>query len=309
MDTFLIPSSWEILNLLCKLSVYLGLASIAGGSLFLVLYSDGSRKTTNAILIYCGFGAFLGFQGAGLSFLSQVGQINDKGLTGMFDLSMAQMLMDTQLGDVVLYRLLGFGLAFMVSMFAFHAIGRLTQPPKPIFYRRLFTLYSFTLMGLALSFRLMGHVSVLSEISQLTIAVHVLAFGYWIGILFPLYVLAGVPDTNFVQRKLERFGRHAILLLLLLIAAGGLLLWELLDSWGELFDTAYGQSIVVKLLLVLLIMAIAAFNKLRLVPRLNSAAGAQKFQRSVVMEGAVAFSILLVTAYFSTVIGPMEMSH
>lgn len=277
--------------------------------MFLVLYSDGSRKTTNTILIYCGFGAFTGFQGVGLGFLSQVGQVNDKGLIGMFDLSMSQMLLDTQLGDVTFYRLLGFGLAFVVSMFVFLRIGRLKEPPKPIFYRRLFTIYCFSLMGLALSFRLMGHVSVLSTVSQLAIAVHVLAFGYWIGILFPLYVLAGVRDTDFVQLKLQRFGKHAILLLLLLIAAGGLLLWELLGSWTEFFDTAYGQSIVIKLLLVLLIMAIAAFNKLRLVPKLNSPQGAQDFRRSVVIEGAVALSILLVTAYFSTVIGPMQMDH
>jgi putative copper resistance protein D len=309
MDAFLILSSWEILNLLCKLSVYFGLASIAGGSLFLVLYSDGSRKTTNTMLIYCGIGAFLGFQGAGLSFLSQVGQVNGNGLTGMFDLSLSRMLLDTQLGDVTLYRLLGFGLAFLVSIFVFFRIQRLKTPPKPIFYRRLFTLYCFALMGLVLSFRLIGHVSVLSTIAQLAIAIHVLAFGYWIGILFPLYMLAGVPDTNFVQLKLKRFGRHAILLLLLLGATGGLLIWQLLDSWTELFDTAYGQSIVVKLLLVLFIMAIAAFNKWRLVPKLNSKHGVRKFRRSVTIEGAVAFAILLVTAYLSTVIGPMQMDH
>ena len=309
MGAFLIPSSWEILNLLCKLGVYLGLASIAGGSLFLVLYSDGSRKTTNTILIYCGVGAFLGFQGAGLSFLSQVGQINDNGLTGMFDLPMSQMLLDTQLGDVTLYRLLGFGLAFLVSIIVFHQIQRLKAPPRPIFYRRLFTLYCFALMGLALSFRLIGHVSVLSTIAQLAIAVHVLAFGYWIGILFPLYVLAGVPDTNSVQLKLKRFGRHVILLLLLLGAAGGLLIWQLLDSWTELFDTAYGISIAVKLLLVIVIMIIAAYNKWRLVPELNRKHGVQEFRRSVTIEGVVALAILLVTAYLSTVIGPMQMDH
>ena len=309
MDTFLIPSSWEILNLICKLCVYLGLASIAGGSLFLVLYSDGSRRTTNAIFIYCGLGAFLGFQGAGLGFLSQVGQINDQGLTGMFDLSMSRMLLDTKLGDVTLYRLLGFGLAFLVSIFVFFRIQKLKRPPKPIFYRRLFTAYCFALMGLALSFRLVGHVSVLSTVSQLAIAIHVLAFGFWVGILVPLYLLAGLSDTDFVQLKLESFGRHVILVILLLMGAGGVLLWELLDSWTELFNTAYGQSIVVKLFLVILIMAIAAFNKLSLVPKLNSLQGAAKFRRSVVIEGIVALLILLVTAYFSTIIGPMQMDH
>lgn len=309
MDSFLIPSSWEILSLLCKLVVYLGLATIAGGSLFLVMYSDGSRKTTSSILIYCGLGAFLGFQGAGISFLAQVGQVNSNGLAGMFDLSMSKMLLDTQLGDVTLYRLLGFGVAFIASVYCFFKIQTLREAPRPIFYRRLFSANSVALMGLALSFRLIGHVSVLSTAAQFAIAVHVLAFGFWIGSLFPLYLLAGVTDTAFVQQRLKRFGDHAILLLVLLAGAGGLLLWELFQSWADLVDTAYGQSVLIKLLLVLLIMAIAALNKLRLVPGLSVENGVLNFRRSIQAEAAVALLILMVTAYFSTVIGPMQMEH
>lgn len=309
MDTFLTPSSWETLTLLCKIAVYFGLASIAGGSLFLVLYSDGSRRTTTRVLVYCGLGAVIGFQGAGISFLAQVGQINGAGLAGMFDMVMSKMLLETQLGDATLYRLVGFGLAFAVNTWAILALQNLKEPPSKTFYRRLFTLNCFALMGLCLSFRLVGHVSVLGTAAQLAIAVHVLVFGFWIGILYPLYVLVAVPKVDFVQAKLRLFGQHAITLLVLLISTGGLLIWNLFHSWAELFGSAYGLSVLTKLGLVIAILAIAALNKLRLVPALSNAGGVDGFRRSLKLEAIVALLILLVTAYFSTVIGPMSMDH
>ncbi|MFK7862817.1 MAG: copper resistance D family protein [Pseudohongiellaceae bacterium] len=309
MDSFLIPSVWETLSIFCKLSVYFGLASIAGGSLFLVAYSDGSRQTTTRILIYSGVGAFVGFQGSIVSFLAQIGQINGAGFSGMFDLAMSQMLIDTQLGDATLYRLLGFGAAFLVNLWAVWALQKVSVSPSKLFYRRLFTLNCFALMSLSLSFRLIGHVSVLSTLAQLAIAVHVVAFGFWIGILYPLTVLINVPKVEFVQAKLRLFGQHAIFLVALLISAGGLLVLELFQSWEELFGSAYGLSVLAKIALVIGILAIAAINKLKLVPNLTGERGVAAFRRSLRVEAVFAVLILSVTAYFSTVIGPMSMDH
>lgn len=309
MDAFLVPDFWETLSLACKIAVYYGLASVAGGNLFLVLYSDGSRDTTARVFLYCGLGALLGFQGAGLSFLVQVGQINGAGLSGMFDLPMSRMLMDTQLGDVTLYRLLGFGVAFATSAYGFIAIQRFNRPPQPMFYRRLFTISCFALMGLSLSFRLIGHVSVLSPTAQLAIAIHVLSFGFWIGILYPLYILSGIPNLEFVQVQLRKFGRHAAVLLLFLGAAGGLLLWELFHSWSEFTSSPYGLSVLTKLALVLGILGVAALNKFKLVPAVVEPQGIFAFRKSLRLEACLALLILLVTAYFSTVIGPANMDH
>lgn len=230
-------------------------------------------------------------------------------MSGMFDLSMSRMLIDTQLGDVTFYRLLGFGVAFAASVYGFFAIQRFNKPPQQIFYRRLFTLNAFAVMGLSLSFRLVGHVSVLSTTAQLAIAVHLLAFGFWIGILYPLHVLAGVPNLNFVQSQLKKFGMHAVVLLIALVAAGGLLLWELLNSWGEFLSTPYGLSLLTKLTLVVGILMIAAINKLKLVPAITDTGGVAAFRKSLKLEACVALLILLVTAYFSTIIGPMNMDH
>lgn len=274
-----------------------------------MLYSDGSRKTTHSILLYCCIGALVGFNSAGLNFLAQIGQINGAGISGMFDIAMGKMLIGTQLGDVTFYRLLGFAVAFLSSCYFLVAIQNLSKAPGLGFFRRIFTLNSLGLIVLVLSFRLIGHVSVLSLIAQFALAIHVLVFAFWIGALYPLYLLAKVPDTTLVQQKLALFGQHGVLLTASLLVAGGLMLWELFHSWAEFVSSAYGLSILFKLLLVVVILAIAAFNKLRFVPGLTSGEGARRFRRSVVIEGGVAVLILMLTAYLSTVIGPAGMDH
>ncbi|NKB35461.1 MAG: hypothetical protein GKR91_20365 [Pseudomonadales bacterium] len=70
-----------------------------GGSVCLWLYNDGSRRVVQANIRYLTFGAFIGFQGALLNFLVQVGMVSGSGVMGMFDWNMASIFLDTQLGD------------------------------------------------------------------------------------------------------------------------------------------------------------------------------------------------------------------
>jgi len=76
-------SSWEVASLVCKLLLYFGTASIAGGSLCLWQFSDGRRSTVRSNLAYMISGAVLGFQAVILNFLIQVGLVNDDGIAGM----------------------------------------------------------------------------------------------------------------------------------------------------------------------------------------------------------------------------------
>ncbi len=118
----MLPTSWELASLVCKLLLYFGAASIAGGSLCLWQFTDGQRSTAQGNLIYMISGAVLGFQAVILNFLIQVGLINNDGISGMFDWSMASLLLETQLGDVTLYRLTGFVLVLGTTLFFFHKI-------------------------------------------------------------------------------------------------------------------------------------------------------------------------------------------
>lgn len=306
MYGFVVPNVWEIAAILCKLSVYGGMAAIAGASLFLVLYSDNRRQTVVPVLFYCLFGALLGFQGAALNFPVQIGMINNSGLAGMMDWSMGKTLLDTQLGDVTLYRLLGFAAAVAVSAYFLTKTNRLTAAPGRMYFRPMFTLNALVLMALALSFPIAGHVSVLSDWLRFFLALHVLAFAFWIGLLWPFRVLANTTDLPLMQEKLRLFGQHAIGVLGILVSAGGLMLWQLFSSLNEFYVSAYGLTMTFKLLIFISILSIASYNKLRLVPRLLELGAAERFRQSVTVELGVAVIILVLTSYLSTLVGPVQ---
>ena len=303
---FMSPTSWDLASLICKLFVYFGAASLVGGSLFLWLYNDGSRKTSVTILRYMALGTFFGFQGSLFNFLIQVGMVVDNGLGGMFDFGMATIFLDTQLGDTTFFRLGGFVLSFTISCFYLYRIGALDKTPPSAFYSFLISINIIAFLLIAFSFRFSGHISVLSFIAKLSIAIHFFAFAAWIGSLYPLYRLTYLENINLMQVSMKKFGDNAIALVLLLIVAGILMLLELFHSISEVFTTPYGQALLVKLVLVFFIFGIAGINKLKLTPGLVSKRGVLSLRNSIRIEILVAILIVCVTSYFSTIVGPSE---
>ncbi len=97
-----------------------------------------------------------------------------------------------------------------------------------------------------------------------------------------------------------------MLMVSLLIIAGGLMLLDLFDSINEIFSTGYGVVVLVKLSLVIVILGIAAINRVILTPKIASRKGVRQFRNSVKIESFVAALILIVTTYLSTVVGPPE---
>ena len=302
-----VPGAWELAGLVCKLLFYFGAASLAGGTLCLWRYSDGSRRTVNRNLFYIAVGAFLGFQGTFINFLVQVGLINARGLTGMFDWDMAALLLDTALGDATLFRLAGFAVAFVTGLFSLYKISQLRRPPALGFYRLLNSVNLCAFLLLIMSFRFAGHISILGVIAKLAIAVHFFAFAAWIGSLYPLLVVCAGEDLQTLRGIMQRFGRDAVAIVTALIIAGGLMLLELFGSVAELFATSYGIAFLVKLVLVVVILLIAALNKFRLTPSIQRQGNSRALQRSIRMEMAVALLILMVTSYFSTIVGPADL--
>lgn len=303
---FTIPSSWELASLVCKLLVYLGTACIAGGSFCLWRFSDGRRQTVQQNLVYVLSGALVGFQAVVFNFLIQVGLINDKGLVGMFDWDMASLLIDTQLGDVTFFRLTGFVLALIGSLVFLRKANQATRPPTQGFFTLTVAVAATALLCISTSFRMAGHVSVLSVTAQVAIVIHVIVFSIWIGSLYPLYRLTLSNEPESLRFTLKRFGDDAIGILLLLVLSGTLMLLQVLQQPAELISSAYGISLLSKLLLVLALVGVAAINKLYLVPQLVSATAIVKLRRSIRYEMLLASLILLLTSYLSTIIGPME---
>ena len=298
---FSVPTSWELTSLVCKLLLYFGAASIAGGSLCLWLYNNGKRQFFEKVISYIMLGAFLGFLGTLVNYFVQVGLINARGLTGMFDWDMASLLLETQLGEVTYMRLTGFILAFISSLIFFRKAVRL---PQQSFYRLLLGVHGIAFLFVAFSFTKAGHVSVLTGIARTAVVFHLYAFSAWIGSLFPLLLLTNSTELNLLKKLMQQFGDNALGIVIILAGMGALMLLELLDNPAELYTTPYGWVFLLTLFLVLVTLSVAVINKLVLVPAIVNNASALRLRRSIRVE-MVAVTLLLITAsYLSTIVGP-----
>ncbi|WP_020388766.1 CopD family protein [Kribbella catacumbae] len=135
---------------------------------------------------------------------------------------------------------------------------------------------------------------------------HLLAGSIWLGGLAALAMT--LPDLSgrgaVAAEVLTRFSTTAAGVLAALVAAGFVLAWRILGSWGPLLDTTYGQLLLVKIGIVLVAIAIAAWNRWSLLPRLKRAtkqqdrrAHSRPVLRATAIEAAVLVTVLLVTGF------------
>ena len=163
----------------------------------------------------------------------------------------------------------------------------------------------------ATSFAWVGHARAAAQAATpLLLGVHVLAAAFWLGALGPLTIAARCREPRALGAVAVRFGRIAMAGVGALLAAGAAVLWILLGSFSELWTSGYGCLASVKIALVACLLSLAAWNKMRLVPRIVSAdpAAVRSLRRSIRAEMLVAGLILLITAALTTLAGPPSLS-
>jgi copper resistance protein D len=91
-----------------------------------------------------------------------------------------------------------------------------------------------------------------------------------------------------------------------LVLAGFTELSMLIGRVSDLWTSNYGRTATVKLLFVACLLGCAAFNKLRLTPRLKAGDGeaVRSLRRSIGVELVFVACILLATASLTTLTGP-----
>ena len=135
------------------------------------------------------------------------------------------------------------------------------------------------------------------------LAAHLLAAAIWVGALAPLRRAARTPDGAVL---LHRFGVVAAGVVAVLIAAGIALAWLLSGSISALLGTAYGLGLLAKVAVVATLLGLAALNKWRLVPALQSGRpdAPRSLRSSIAFEGAAVLLILFLTAAITTLATP-----
>ncbi|HEY6867399.1 MAG TPA: CopD family protein [Candidatus Eisenbacteria bacterium] len=150
--------------------------------------------------------------------------------------------------------------------------------------------------------------------TRLVNPLHMLAGGLWIGTLFVL-VTAGfgaarrgaLPDERRVAlmtRMVNAFSPLALSAVPVLAAFGLVTAWTHLHAIRALWTTPYGVTLIVKLCVVAVVLALGAWNWRRQKRRMDSDAGAAALQRSARAELAVAAVVLAVTAVLVSLPSP-----
>jgi putative copper resistance protein D len=163
----------------------------------------------------------------------------------------------------------------------------------------------------ATSFAWVGHARVAGYegLAVSVLGMHLIGVSFWLGALGPLLLIARDPDPAGIGAAAARFGRVALLGVGVLIAAGTVVLACVLGSVSEFWSSDYGRAFVAKLGLVVCLLGLAALNKLRLTPRVNTgiAGAACSLARSIRVEIIVGGLILLTTAALTTLWGPATL--
>jgi copper transport protein len=125
---------------------------------------------------------------------------------------------------------------------------------------------------------------------------HLAAGTLWLGGLVAIaLVLGDLARGGSGAVVLGRFSTWAAGLLAVLVVAGTFLAWRIAGSWDALLDSGYGALLLVKVLAALVAVAIAAWNRYALLPRVRTRS--TPLVRTALAEAGVLVVVLLVTGF------------
>ncbi len=279
----------EITNLiswLARVLTYVATAGVVGG-LFIWqltrLYETGSNWLRRYIIV----GAALGIAAVLLAFSSQLLMFSGQGFASFYDWE--------------LYTILLSGMAlggFSSSIFAVIFCWR----------RKFFTLLMLlSVAAILVSFTFSGHLVSSPWYGKLALLLHLLAISLWMGSLLPLWQLTRIAKTKMLANVMDNFGKLAMVFVAVLLVLGVVVLQMLLGDLRLLWQTAYGQTLLIKLALVTLLLGLGASNKLLLVPQLAKPNAVKRLRAVIGIEIFTGMMVLGITAWATVVVG-LDMS-
>jgi copper transport protein len=237
-----------VLIWLARIGVYLGLFVGVGGAFFAAWIGQGPGGSTvsrGALAVGLASAvASLGLQGLDLLNLPFGGIVTSAPWTSA---------LATSLGPSLL-------IAIGVMAIAWYA----WKSPGILISRVLTTL---SMAGVGLSLATSGHAATASPqwLTRPSLFLHGVAVAYWIGALAPLAAMAHRRNDD-LPRVLRQFSGLAVPLVGLLVLSGLVLSVTQLGSLRALIETQYGILLSIKLSLVILLLGLAALNRLVCAP-------------------------------------------
>ncbi len=199
-----------------------------------------------------------------------------------------------------------FGIAFLAMTVGFGAVAAL------LLVAWVFDSFALRWAALVLSialasgFSLSGHQASepnSSWASQLADWVHLVSACVWVGGLATVALLVWPAAPTLRRRAFLGFARLAVVLVALIVVAGVYLAILRLPELADLWETRYGQLLLMKLALVALALSWGAVHHLVVRPRFGEGRDPD-VGPSLVGETIVAFSVLLAAAILTNVAPP-----
>ncbi len=288
MDGLVSIDGWAVLAIVVKAAGY-GAALVAmGGPLFVLVFRSAPENVLRLAQKLAVSAALLGIVVLALQIGVRSARISGMGLEGAVDPVMLGLVWDSPLGTAALWRVTG-GLLILAV---------LTESTTGL---------TASLLGallIAVSYTLVGHsLGDPRWLLAVLVGVHLLAGAFWVGALAPLHRAVELTGG---AGMLHRFGIIASKTVVALVFVGLTFAWLMIGSVDELFGTAYGWTLITKLLIVAGLLGLAAKNKFRLVPSLASGdpSAPDRLRRSIFLEFIGVNLILLATSTLTTITIP-----
>lgn len=279
---------WRLLAVAAKFVIYMSSFLAVGLMIFQLSFSNAEEYSNIKFRNVVVGAVIVAMTATFFRVLVQAGRLMDDGFAGMLDPEIIAISLEGPLGHSTYARITGLLLILLA------AYARKIRTPAAIAGALL----------VATSFALTGHATREPQaILSLLVIFHLLAVSYWWGALLPLHRMSGPnADLRHAAVQAEAFGKQATIVVPLLILVGGLFYFFLTGNLITLLTTNYGNMVLIKIVLVAIVLAFAALNKLRFVPALASNApnAAINFRRSLKAEAVVFLCVFAATALLTT---------
>lgn len=268
-----------ILIWLSRIGLYLGLFVGVGG-VFFNAWTAEPRARSKPIVAALALGLVSAVVSLGCQGLDLLGlPIRD-----ILDLAPWQAAIATTLGPSLVIAAAAMGLSWPALLLTSAKAAR--------------TLSAVALVGVGLALAASGHASTAPPqwLTRPAVFLHGIGLAWWVGALLPLMALALSPAQPLLP-VLHRFSKAAVPVVGMVALTGLLLAVIQLESLSALTGTRYGWILCIKLALVAVLLGLAALNRFRLTPALQSRSrDTRPLVRSIALECAVVIGILALVA-------------
>lgn len=285
-----------------------GLLLALGVVVYLASVHRGTRQEIRSLVLIAGLGGVALLAGATAE-LAGIQAVFETGWSDVLSVDVSSPAMMRALGGLLVV----FGLADDVTLVASTGDDATPawgfHPAQPDVRWHAGADSSFGVAGLGigvLSFAFDGHTVTEGPRWAHLVAdvVHVFAGAAWFGGILALVAVAAIRHRaggRDASELIVRFSSVATVALASVVAAGSLMAWFILDGFGDLTSTVWGQRLTIKIVAVGVATVIGAYHHFVTVPRLASgratAADVARARTTIVVEAIVLSFVVVATTF------------